>query len=51
MKFKLPILFNKSKHNPSKIEGYIGYYGLEEWWINEFSEKERNYIESVYQPF
>lgn len=33
-----------------KIEGEIGYHGLEEWWLTTFTEKERDYIESVFQP-
>lgn len=32
------------------IEGKIGYYKLGEWWLNTFTSKERDYIESVYQP-
>lgn len=38
--------FRKKK----KIEGDIGYYGLEEWWLSEFSEEERENIEEVFQP-
>jgi len=32
------------------IEGKIGYYGLEGWWLNTFTPKERDHIESVFQP-
>lgn len=40
-------LFSKKKQ---KIEGDIGYYGLTDWWLSEFSQQERDYIESVYHP-
>lgn len=33
-----------------KIEGQIGYFGLTEWWLSTFSDKEREYIEKAYQP-
>lgn len=33
-----------------KIEGQIGYLGLVEWWLSAFNDKEREYIERVYQP-
>ena len=32
------------------IYGYIGFFGLEKWWLSTFSESERDYIEEVYQP-
>lgn len=35
-------LFRRKK----KIKGYIAYYGLEEWWLNDFSKEERDYIVS-----
>jgi len=34
----------------AKINGSLGYYGLGDWWLFCFTEQERNYIESVYQP-
>ena len=34
----------------SKIEGYIGYFGLEAWWLSEFTDAERDYIEQRHQP-
>lgn len=34
----------------NKIEGEIGYYGLEDWWLSEFTEEERKHIEEVFQP-
>ena len=27
-----------------RIAGEIGYYNLEEWWLNEFDDKERRVI-------
>ena len=31
-------------------KGEIGYYGLEDWWLNKFTEEERNIIRNTYQP-
>lgn len=48
MSWLLPkISFNKS---PQKIEGEIGYYGLEDWWLSDFTGSERSHIEEIYQP-
>ncbi len=33
-----------------KIKGDIGFYSLEDWWIDAFSEEERKYILSIYRP-
>ena len=33
-----------------KIQGFIGYFGLDNWWQSEFSDSERNKILEVYQP-
>lgn len=33
-----------------KIGGDIGFYGLADWWLSTFTEEERRYMESVYQP-
>jgi len=33
-----------------KIEGELGYFGLGDWWVSTFSEAERDYIETTYQP-
>jgi tetratricopeptide (TPR) repeat protein len=38
--------FSKSE----KTKGLIGYFGLESWWLSEFSEKERRYITATFQP-
>ena len=31
-----------------KGKGYIGYFGLEDWWIYEFTEEERLYMDEKY---
>ncbi|MBI4491922.1 MAG: hypothetical protein HY690_03915 [Chloroflexi bacterium] len=33
-----------------KIEGYIGAYGLADWWLSAFSAAERERIESTFHP-
>lgn len=33
-----------------KIEGEIEYFGLQEWWLNEFTNEEQNVILSIYKP-
>lgn len=33
-----------------KIGGEIAYYSLEEWWLSEFTDAERNQIQVQYQP-
>jgi len=40
-------LFSKKK---PKIQGEIGYFGLSEWWLSEFSEEERDHIVRTFQP-
>jgi tetratricopeptide (TPR) repeat protein len=37
-------------NKPKKIEGDIGYFHLEEWWLSEFDESTREYIVEKYQP-
>jgi hypothetical protein len=32
------------------IEGPIGYFGLQDWWLTTFSEQERVYIIRTFQP-
>ncbi len=39
-------LFNKK----NKVSGEIGYFGLSEWWLSEFTNEERNYILKKFQP-
>ena len=33
-----------------KIEGEIEYFGLQDWWLNDFTNEEQNIILSIYQP-
>ncbi|MGG6295258.1 hypothetical protein ACQ4M4_12785 [Leptolyngbya sp. AN02str] len=33
-----------------KIEGYLGYLGLGDWWLSTFTAAERKYIEQLYEP-
>ncbi|MGD8307722.1 MAG: hypothetical protein PVF17_13775 [Ignavibacteria bacterium] len=42
-------LFNFHDRKP-EIIGEIGYFGLSEWWQNEFSDDEREYIVDKYKP-
>ncbi|MBS5885434.1 hypothetical protein [Clostridium sp.] len=47
-------LFRRNKENidtTKKIGGDIGYHKLEEWWMNEFTEEERQFIRDTYKPF
>jgi tetratricopeptide (TPR) repeat protein len=39
-------LFNRSK----RIGGEIGYYNLQDWWLNKLTESERQTIEGTYVP-
>lgn len=36
--------------NSKRVKGEIGYYKLEGWWQDEFTEDERNIIRNMYQP-
>lgn len=35
---------------PKKAKGLIGYFGLESWWLSEFTEEERKHIATTFQP-
>ena len=43
-------IFNIFQRQPEKIKGYIGYYGITDWWLAAFSEKEIEYIVEIFQP-
>lgn len=45
-------LFNKNKDTKveKKIGGDIAYHNLQDWWMNEFTEEEREHIRSKYNP-
>lgn len=34
----------------NQIKGIIGYLGLSNWWLSDFSEPEREYIVKTFQP-
>lgn len=34
----------------TEIKGDIGFFGLQDWWLSEFTKEERDRIEEVYQP-
>lgn len=34
-----------------EIRGQIGYFGLEDWWLTEFSKEERQHILNRFRPF
>lgn len=40
----------KQSANSHKIEGELGYFRLVDWWIATFTQEERSYIETIYQP-
>lgn len=35
---------------PKITKGLIGYFGLESWWLSEFTEDERQHIATTFQP-
>ncbi len=39
-----------NKKDSKRVKGEIGYYGLEDWWLDTFTEEERNIIKNTYQP-
>ncbi len=44
-------VFNRTVHDYCRqTYGYIGHFGLTQWWFSAFSEEERQYIELAYQP-
>ncbi|WP_302782624.1 hypothetical protein [Clostridium saudiense] len=46
------MIFNiMKKFKSNKIGGDIAYHKLEEWWLNDFTEAERNIIREIYKPY
>jgi tetratricopeptide (TPR) repeat protein len=39
-------MFSKKK----EIKGEIGYFGLQEWWVTELKQEERDHIEEIFHP-
>ncbi len=35
---------------PPHVDGLLGYLGLSDWWVEAFSDEERQHIETVFQP-
>jgi len=44
-------IFNIFKKESKQIQGKIGYFGLSDWWLSNFSEEEREHIIKTFQPF
>lgn len=42
-------LFGLGKSS-KRVRGSIGYFGLEDWWLTTFTDNERQYIQTVFQP-
>ncbi len=42
--------FRRFRSRP-EVEGYIGHFGLVDWWFSEFTQEEREYIDSKYSFF
>ena len=34
----------------TKVEGFIAFYGLTDWWLTTFTDAERRYMDERYQP-
>ncbi len=39
-------IFNRK----TEVKGKIGYFKLQDWWLSEFSQDERDHIEQVFHP-
>jgi hypothetical protein len=44
------MIFGKNFISNNDSEGYIAYYNLEDWWLNTFTEEERNHMVDIFQP-
>lgn len=36
--------------SPKRVQGSIGYFRLEGWWLTAFNDDERRYIQTTFQP-
>jgi len=43
-------LLNQQRESNPQIGGYIGYFGLNGWWLSTFTASEREYIEDTFRP-
>ncbi len=44
-------IFNIFKKESKQVQGKIGYFGLSDWWLSNFSVEEREHIIKTFQPF
>lgn len=44
------MIFGKRVSSNNDSGGYIRYYNLKDWWLNTFTEKERNHMVNIFQP-
>ena len=44
------MIFGKIFNSSNDPEGYIGYFNLKDWWLNTFTEEEKNHIVDIFQP-
>jgi hypothetical protein len=44
------LLKNWKKGSTKIIAGYIGYFELDDWWLNNFLEDERKHMVDIFQP-
>lgn len=44
------MIFGKIFNLNNDPEGYIGYFNLKDWWLNIFTEEERNHMVAIFQP-
>ena len=47
MKFFKSIFGGKAEET---VGGHIAFYQLTDWWVNDFTEEERNVIREIYKP-
>ena len=45
------MIWFKKKNIFKNIKGEIAYYDLQDWWMTEFTEEERDLIRSQYKPY
>jgi hypothetical protein len=45
-----PPRLQTSPEKSIQVEGTIGYFGLIDWWLTEFTDEEREYIDLNYNP-
>jgi len=43
-------LFLGTMDMSKRVNGLIGYYNLEDWWLTAFTDAERQHIEATFNP-